>query len=299
MKTLVTHNGTFHADDVFAVATFILAHPEDKWQIIRSRDTEIINKADVVIDVGGEFDPKRSRFDHHQQGGAGVRENKIPYASFGLVWREFGSKIVEGDFFVSKQIDDEIVSSIDANDNGIKISNELENISLFDISKYIKINNLTWKEEEEYGDKADSKRLDIFLKLVDFATSIIVREVKRFKDKNSAYKLVESVYSDSKDKRVIIFDKYYPWQDVLINYPEPLIAIWPSDGGKKWSAAMVPKEKNSFATRIQFPKDWAGLRGDELKNETGVSDAEFCHNGRFLVVAKTKEGAISLANKAL
>ena len=42
------------------------------------------------------------------------------------------------------------------------------------------------------------------------------------------------------------------------------------------------------------------LYGDEtLQKVTGVEDAVFCHKGLFLAVAKSKEGAIKLAELAL
>jgi uncharacterized UPF0160 family protein len=82
-KTIVTHNGNFHADDVFSIAAFKCIF--SSFKLIRTRDFDIIAKADIVIDVGGEYDPEAGRFDHHQRGGAGERENGIPYSSFGLI----------------------------------------------------------------------------------------------------------------------------------------------------------------------------------------------------------------------
>src|SRR5438045_63101 len=92
---LVTHDGSFHTDDVFAAATLIL-HLEKTnsgWEIIRTRDEEIIKNADYVFDVGGVDDKEKNRFDHHQVGGAGERFHGIPYASFGLVWKKFGEEV--------------------------------------------------------------------------------------------------------------------------------------------------------------------------------------------------------------
>ena len=66
MKTtkIVTHNGTFHADDVLAVAT--LAHNlGSDIEIVRTRDPKIIDDADIVVDVGGKYDGQKY-FDHHQ-----------------------------------------------------------------------------------------------------------------------------------------------------------------------------------------------------------------------------------------
>ncbi|MGH0180566.1 UNVERIFIED_CONTAM: hypothetical protein FKN15_004571 [Acipenser sinensis] len=62
-----THNGTFHCDEV--LACFLLKQlPEYKdAEIVRTRDPALLSECDVVVDVGGEFDPKRHRYDHHQR----------------------------------------------------------------------------------------------------------------------------------------------------------------------------------------------------------------------------------------
>lgn len=44
--------------------------PQDA-EIIRTRDPAKLADCDIVVDVGGEFDPKRHRYDHHQRYGAG------------------------------------------------------------------------------------------------------------------------------------------------------------------------------------------------------------------------------------
>lgn len=301
MKTLLTHNGTFHADDVFAVAAFLLAHLGEEWQVMRSREDSAMEQADAVLDTGDVYDPARMRFDHHQVGGAGVRESGIPYAAFGLVWKEYGAVICGGDFFVAKQIDDSLVSSLDAHDNGVKIYEEIGNVSPFEISHYVKVFNPTWREEEGWGSEGDAKRLEIFLKLVDWAREFIEREINRFKDKNAAYDLVRAAYEKADDKRVIVLDRFYPWQDVILDYLEPLYVVYPADAGKygKWAAKTVPKDKNSFESRKPFPVLWAGKRDLELQKVSGVSDATFCHNGRFLAIAGSKDGAVSLANLSL
>jgi len=301
MKTLLTHNGTFHADDVFAVAAFLLAHPEEKWQVVRSRDRAEIEKADAVLDTGDIYDPATKRFDHHQAGGSGVRENGIPYAAFGLVWKEYGAVICGGDFFTVKQIDDGLVSSLDAHDNGVKLYEELFPVSPFELSHYVKVQNPTWKEEEEWGEKIDSKRLEIFLRLVDWASALILREIKRYQDKNAAYELVKQAYQKAEDKRIVILDQFYPWQDAILEYQEPLFVVYPVDSGMygKWAAKTVPQSKHSFASRKSFPEAWAGKREDELPKVSGVSDATFCHNALFLAIAGSREGAIALAKAAL
>ena len=68
---VATHNGSFHTDDVFAVASLSLAFSNEGLQVVRTRDQEVIKSADIVVDVGRIHDVDKNRFDHHQEGGAG------------------------------------------------------------------------------------------------------------------------------------------------------------------------------------------------------------------------------------
>ena len=56
-----THNGSFHCDEVLACA--MLKHLPDykEAEIVRTRDQSILEKCDIVVDVGGVFDPKTHR----------------------------------------------------------------------------------------------------------------------------------------------------------------------------------------------------------------------------------------------
>ena len=63
---VATHWGSFHADDVLAWA--LIRHFLDSdAEVVRSRDPAVLASADIVMDVGGTFDPAARRFDHHQQ----------------------------------------------------------------------------------------------------------------------------------------------------------------------------------------------------------------------------------------
>jgi uncharacterized UPF0160 family protein len=84
-----------------------------------------------------------------------------------------------------------------------------------------------------------------------------------------------------------------------MKYDEPLYVVFPNANKDTWRVGCVRKEEKSFENRKSFPVAWAGLRDQDLAKVTGVTDAVFCHNGRFLAVAKSKEGAIKLAELAL
>jgi uncharacterized UPF0160 family protein len=98
---------------------------------------------------------------------------------------------------------------------------------------------------------------------------------------------------------MIMLDREYPgWQEALQQYPEPLYIVYEREHGG-WSSKAVPIEQGSFALRKPFPEAWAGLRDEALQEVTGVPDAIFCHNSRFIVAASSKDGIVTLINKTL
>jgi uncharacterized UPF0160 family protein len=286
-KILITHSGTFHADDIFATATLsILLNGNIK--VIRTRDESMFSKGDFVYDIGGEYDPNRNRFDHHQEGGAGTRLNGVPYAAFGLVWKTYGAKIC-GSQEAANMIEEKLVQPIDADDNGIDIFKLNSEVSLYLMQTMFYAFRPTWKEEQDYDTP--------FFECVEFAKKILHREIIRTHDALEAKSIVVSAYGEAKDKRAIFLSSNYPWKDTISMYPEPLYIAFPKDG--KWRAECVMKQKYSYENRKPLPASWAGKRDEELEKVTGVKGAIFCHNGRFLVVAKTKEAIEELVAKAL
>jgi uncharacterized UPF0160 family protein len=292
-KKLITHNGKFHTDDVFACATLciLLEKDGDKYEVIRTRDEEVIKAGDYVFDVGGVYDKDINRFDHHQIGGAGKRKNNIEYASFGLVWEKYGGVLCESDQ-VAEYLDDRIVASVDAQDNGqdlFKIN--YDGILPYSIWNVIKSYLPTWKEDENETDK-------FFLEAVEFAKKLLSREIVKARHKMEAEALVEDAYKNATDKRLIILDQYYPWHDALAKYPEPLFVVAPRIGNK-WDLYTVSKSSASFEAKKDLPLSWAGLTGEALAKVTGVEDAVFCHRARFLAVAGSKGGILKMAEIAL
>ena len=277
-----------HADDIFATATLSILL-DGGIKIIRTRDEALISKADFVLDVGGVYDPSINRFDHHQSGGAGSRANNVPYASFGLVWKTYGEKVCGGNKVIAERIDARLVQAIDAGDNGINLFDLKTDVVPYLLQDMVFAYRPSWKEEPEY-DKP-------FLELVKIAEKIIKREIKQTGDAILSENLIKDAYDKSKDKRIIILDEYYPWNEVVTKYKEPLYVVFPKVG--TWRVECVRKGIYSFENRKPLPRAWAGKRNIEMAEASGVPDAIFCHNGRFLAVAKSKEGAICLAEKAL
>lgn len=285
---IVTHNGRFHADDIFAAATLLLAYPDA--QIVRSRDEKIIGSADIVIDVGFVYDPKAMKFDHHQPGGAGSRSNAVPYASFGLVWKEWGEKLAgQAEATV---IDQKLASPVDAHDNGTDIAgNKFSGIREYTVSDFFS----SYLDADETDEKVI---LGKFLECVGVAQALLKREINLARKEVAGMKMVRDILNKSEDKRIVVLDKDLPWHKVLVPEPKTLYVVYPRKE-ETWGVRAVPKNLTGFELKKPFPLGWGGKSAGELAKVTGVSDAVFCHNKLFVCSAKTREGALKLAGIAL
>jgi len=196
--TIVTHNGSFHADDVFSIAALKSIFPS--FKLIRTRDGELIANADIVVDVGGEYNPDTGRFDHHQRGGAGERANGIPYSSFGLIWQQYGLTICQGNQDLANAVDAGLVSTIDAIDCG-HVEGVSEGISL---SQTISMFNPTWQEDSHFD--------SCFDEAVSFATRILTRFIASAAGGLNAKAIVAKAIEHAEDPRLIVLEKYTPWK---------------------------------------------------------------------------------------
>lgn len=289
-KRIITHSGNFHTDEVFACAVLSLLH-EGNVEIVRSRDPEVWATGDYVVDVGGEYDSTRGRFDHHQIDGAGVRENGIPYSSFGLVWKEYGEKIA-GSVYTKETIDRRLVQPVDAGDNGFETFGVHRDVAPFILQDVVAAFRPAWNEgrTEDEG----------FLDALEVARKILAREIIRTNAEEEGMRHTEKAYEQAKDKRIIVLEGHYPWYEVLGSRSEPLFVVKPDRGeGGKWKIEAVRSDVHSFKNRKDMPVAWAGKREQELAEASGVSDALFCHTKLFVAVAGTKEGALKLAQIAV
>lgn len=284
---IVTHSDSFHLDDLFAVAATLIKYPDA--EVIRSREPSVVEQADIVIDVGQVLDPDKLRFDHHMPGGAGSRENGIPYASFGLVWKEWGAEL-SGTEEVAKLVEEKLVMPIDAKDNGVEISKPIfENIRDYTISDYIYSFNTESDSEEDLN--------KTFFQVLPIAQDLLRREIKTAQVMVREWVEVKRIYDMSDDKEVIVLPIPMAWKKVLIPTEAKFIVSQRLDG--TWQARAVPAALGSFEVKKPLPNAWAGLEGEALAKVTGVEDATFCHKNSWLAGAQTKEGALELAHKAL
>lgn len=310
-----THDGIFHSDEVVACAILALFHSDDKIEIVRSKDVSFLyaKKADIVVDAGG------SCYDHHQPGGNGRRENRVPYASAGLVWRDYGegviykcfeelyspfssilvdntSKTYERSFkAIVKYIDEDLIQNVDKEDNGIFVHTH--------IFSFIKSFLPVYDSKYDNFDEGFQLALNVTIEILKHAIYEAI-------SKEFTLKFVLNLtHGDGfvSDSILEIPSQTFPWLETVCNYNADY--AWPnincvnfvifpySSGG--WAAQCVPPSlEKKFKQRISFPKKWAG-QTEKLPEISGVEDATFCHNGCFFARAETKEGVIALCENAI
>lgn len=125
-----THNGHFHADEALAVYMLRLLPTYANSSLVRTRDPALLETCHTVVDVGGEYDPARNRYDHHQRTFTTTfpgRPTKL--SSAGLVYMHFGKSIIAQRLQKPEDSDEvgvlwnklyeSFIEALDAHDNGI------------------------------------------------------------------------------------------------------------------------------------------------------------------------------------
>lgn len=290
MLKVVTHSGSFHADDVYAVAMLQLLHGAENIEVVRSRDPEVIASGDVVVDVGSEYDPERRRFDHHQAGYDEKRENGIPYAAAGLVWRHYGADIA-GSQEAADVIDTHLLQSLDAIDNTHDIYTPLfEDVVPHTTSLYVEDFRPAW----ESGDDGDAA----FLKATERAREHLERLIEHARAHIRMQAYIADAYKEYDGSGVLELERRIA-PELLVSYTDINTTIFPDRGvSDNYFVYAVHTSANTFETRVSFPKSWAGLRDQELVEASGVSGAVFCHQSRHLCVASSLSAARALAAHA-
>jgi uncharacterized UPF0160 family protein len=312
---VATHSGPFHADDVFAVATLALLHEgQGSLKVVRSRNHQHLEEARYRVDVGGQYSPSEGDFDHHQWRWAdpGAPTNcrrgmaGVPYAAFGLVWREYGEEIVKRRAAalrfsvdpkgVAAKVDKDLVQYIDAGDTGYGEGRHFA-------SDTVAAMNPPWNT---LRDRFEGEVKPRFEAACAWAAHTLMAAVDAAISEQCAVDVVSRcVIMGSEPGIVELPSGGIPWQDTVCraNRDWALVTpvdfvVYPTPDGT-WMVQCVPPEPDSFGQRRPLPLAWAGLRGADLAAAAGVEDAVFCHAGRFIAGAGSLKGALALAELAM
>lgn len=274
-KTIVLHDGIFHADDVVCAALFQIKYGKDNCEIIRTRNQEKIESADIVADVGMVYNPESNRFDHHQAD-VPVYANGVKYAACGMVLENirFESGLVQ-------YLLDNGLYQVQALDNGQEIDSLVASPFVF-----VSHMNATW----EFGVYSTAQSI-AFNIAVDMARTILVSMIDSYESKKKAAGIVKEAIKTASENNIVL-EQYVPWQDAVIEYnnskPAITTVVFQSKPGD-WKVQVVPKEKGSFEAWVELdPEKCAAIPG-----------FVFCHAAKFLAGFTTKESALRAVETAV
>lgn len=327
--TIGTHDGIFHCDEILACFMLQQLPKYSNAKIIRSRNEEILKQCDIVVDVGGVFDEKSLRFDHHQKSFehslSSLRPEfgdkwTIKLSSAGLIYTFYGQEVIANILKtkLDQNLSDDVltriyekvyeyfIQEIDAIDNGIPMydAEPLYKIST-SLSNRVGNFNEAWNSPkdsynvEEQFEKAKQMAGEEFVdKVIYFATvwwparSIVIDAI------NDRFKVHAS-------GEIIELSTPCPWKQHLfeleknLNIEGKLKYVLFQNKPNDFRAMCVPNAPTSFVCRKFLHKDWRGLRDKELSNLVGVDDAVFCHATGFIGGGKSREASYQMAVRSL
>ena len=299
---IITHNGIFHADEVFACAILKMAL-EREVEIIRTRNLDLFQPYDILVDVGGRYDPNLYEYDHHQRGFNVTHEHpyqSVKMASAGLIWKDYGHGVIAQRMGLNsfQDMDDVeevynavmfgLILTVDATDNGQLMGSitvdEQTTVKPFTISHAISTLNALG----EAG-------FDVALQM---ATQVLEAHIQGEIKKARGAAKVREAYAQAKNG-IMVLEEFTRWFEILdkLNRDQQVkLVVFPDITGD-WRCQTVkgPNKKDLHP----LPEAWAGLDSDDLALVTGLPDVTFCHRGRFICGAKSYHTAMKMAQMAL
>ena len=296
---LVTHSGGFHADEL--LSSVVLTRLFPLARIVRSRSPEWITPgADrIIYDVGGAYDADAQIYDHHQRG-APVRPDGQPYSSFGLIWNHYGRDYLAASGVPAAHIepvhatfDTGFVLPVDLVDNGAlspSTAGVLAGLTLPTLLETLKpvFDNI----DPEADDRAFHNALTI-------ARSFVEARLAQISAKLRAEGLVHQAIIAAGQGRVLELPMGMPFRPAIMKAGADHLLFVVHPRQTDWCLTTIRRADDGFEVRADLPAAWAGLTGTDLEAASGITGASFCHNGRFVAAAKTREAALAMAELAV
>jgi len=285
--------------------------------ILRTRNQVEIDKASVVVDVGGTYEPEKHRYDHHQRSFTDIYCEKyegIKLSSAGLVFKHFGSAVVEAlcgplepkaSAAILAKTYDTLIRELDALDNGVQVADEPRYRICTHLGARVGRLNPGWQEAS--SPEMENTR---FKQAMQLAAQELCDVVGGYcSNWLPARAIVEGALAQCCEVHpsgeIMKLPRFCPWQEHLFDLEEetsrePLTKyVIFADSRAGWRVQAVPKTRGSFENRLSLPQAWCGLRDAELSELSGISGCVFVHANGFIGGNASEAGALEMAAKAL
>lgn len=106
---------------------------------------------------------------------------------------------------------------------------------------------------------------------------------------------------------ILKFDCSFPWREHLFDIEKEQSStlgttikyvLYP-DSNNAWRIQAVPLNSQSFENRLSLPKEWQGVRDNDLSNKSGIPNCIFVHASGFIGGNATYEGVLAMARRSL
>uniref|UniRef100_A0A1E1XHJ2 Putative secreted protein n=1 Tax=Amblyomma aureolatum TaxID=187763 RepID=A0A1E1XHJ2_9ACAR len=309
-----THNGSFHCDEVLAISMLRLLPEFKDATLVRSRDMQVLNTCDVVVDVGYVYDPSRLRFDHHQPSfNEYFSENHTVtrLSSAGAVYKHFGKRIIKEIYGVTDEEDindvyeavyQRLIESVDAEDNGVPIANAPQNYAVNTaLSARIGRMNPSWVDTNADVFQLFLDAMEVAIAEFDYHVNNYIRVHLAAKPKFlEVYKNRLQVHESGlviETPRGMPFLHYLHRMEEAEQIPaEKRLAFYMNYevATQQWRATCIGDSKHKFSCRMRFPERLSGLKDAELQKASGIPGLQFIHRAGFTCGGATKESILQL-----
>lgn len=292
---LVTHSGGFHADEVLSTVLLTQLFPTAK--IVRTRDKQILTPSPekIIYDVGGNYDAEAQIFDHHQRPNP-LREDEQPYSSFGLIWAHYGREYLaamgvpaDDADVIHTTFDSKFVLPIDLLDNGAMEPSVAGPLSILTLP------SLLGSLKPVFDDTSPTADDDAFLVAVAVARNFVEAMVRNLAAKARSQGMVEAAIEAAGTSEILELPMGMPYRSALDKAEADHILFLVVPRGDDWTLGGIKLSNETFDQRADLPTSWAGLTDAALEEASGVKGAKFCHNGRFIAVASSRDAIMEMA----
>ncbi|XP_078394198.1 MYG1 exonuclease, partial [Cetorhinus maximus] len=291
-------------------------------QIVRTRDPKVLSECDVVVDVGGVYDPGKHRYDHHQRSFSESMSSLRPgsrwdtkLSSAGLVYHHFGRRVLAQLLQTDRtdprldilhdKLYENFVEEIDAIDNGIsQYGGEPRYNVTTNLSSRVARLNPAWNAGSQDTEAGFSQAVQLV------GSEFLDRLGYYHKSWLPAWALIEGAvrgrFEEDPSGEIIVLGKGgCPWKEHLfelekeLRVEKPIKFVLFPDQRAQWRVQCVPQGLATFQNRLSLMESWRGLRDDQLSAASGIAGCVFVHANGFIGGNATKEGALQMARVTL
>uniref|UniRef100_A0A2P2JHK6 Protein MYG1 n=1 Tax=Rhizophora mucronata TaxID=61149 RepID=A0A2P2JHK6_RHIMU len=321
-KRVGTHNGSFHCDEALGCFMIRLTNKFSDAEIVRTRDPQVLEGLDAVLDVGGVYDPSRDRYDHHQKGFEEVFGHgfSTKLSSAGLVYKHFGKEIIAKELRVNEEHPDvhrlylavykSFMEAIDAIDNGINqydMDQPPKYVNNTHLSSRVGKLNLDWIDPDQSPQREnESFQRAMALSGNEFLDSVRFHANSWLPARSIVMECLASRFDIDPSGEIMVLNKFCPWKLHLFELevelkidPSIKYVVYQDDRSKHWRVQAVAISPDRFESRKALPAMWRGLRDDDLSRESGIPGCVFVHMSGFIGGNQSYEGAMAMARTAL